>query len=90
MDHESLDCSNFDGLDVDSLNNNDQLIWIVNSWIIFNKKVECYENYAEQFSKFLLLKRNHEFYKNHIPSGGIWTPAGIGEVMFGIFSSYFS
>ena len=64
---QNSDCSDFDSLDVDGSDIDDHLfwavnVWIVSSWIMPDKKVEYYEKNRKQFSKLLILKRNHEFF----------------------------
>ena len=62
MRHQTLysqnpDCSDYDGLSIVGINTDDQLfwavdIWIVNNWIMFDKKVQCYKKNVKQLSKF--------------------------------------
>ena len=48
---------------------------IVSSWIMFDKKLHIVKKNAEQFSKFILLKRNHKFFESYVITDEIWTYA---------------
>ena len=48
---------------------------------MFDKKVQCYEKKSKQFSKFRMLKGNHDSFHSHVTSNEVWTSTGTREVI---------
>ena len=68
MDIQNPCVSGFDGEDVDG-----HLFWfynicIINSWIMFNKKGDCYVKNVKQYSEFLMLNRSLEVFLIYVTS----------------------